>query len=59
MDVMNTVEAMGLVRPGPACVIGALVFGMIGYIVSRRGRKTERLLSSATGAQRDESRTQR
>ena len=33
MDVMNTVEAMGLVRPGPACVIGALVFGMIGYIV--------------------------
>ena len=59
MDVLNTVDAMGLVLPGPAYVVGAFVFGMIGYIVFRRGRKTERPLSSATGAQRDESRKQR
>ncbi len=59
MDVLNTVDAMGLVLPGPTCVVGAIVFGMIGYIDFRRGMKAERPLSSATGAQRDESRTQR
>ncbi|TSA15611.1 MAG: hypothetical protein D4R79_00375 [Comamonadaceae bacterium] len=58
MDVLNTVEAMEPVLPRPVYVVGAFVFGMIGHIVFRRGRKTERPLSSATGAQRDESRKQ-
>jgi hypothetical protein len=58
MDVLNTVEAMEPALPRPVYVVGAFVFGMIGHIVFRRGRKTERPLSSATGAQRDESRKQ-
>ncbi len=29
MDVLNTVDAMGPVLPGPAYVVGAIVFGMI------------------------------
>jgi hypothetical protein len=49
MDELKTLEAMGLVLPSPAYIVGALVFGIIGYIVFRRGRKTERPMLTWTG----------
>jgi hypothetical protein len=49
MDELKTLEAMGLVLPSPAYIVGALVFGIVGYIVFRRGRKTERPMLTWTG----------
>ncbi len=49
MDELKTLEAMGLVLPGPAYIFGAIVFGIIGYVVFRRGRKTERSVLTWSG----------
>ncbi len=42
MDELETLEAMGLVLPTPAYIFGALVFGIIGYVAWRYGRKKQR-----------------
>ena len=49
MDELKTLEAMGLVLPSPAYIVGAILFGIIGYVVFRRGRKTERPVLTWTG----------
>jgi hypothetical protein len=40
MDELKNLESLGLVLPSPAYILGAIVFGLIGYLAFRRGRKT-------------------
>ena len=40
MDELKNLQSLGLVLPSPAYLLGALVFGLIGYVAFRRGRKT-------------------
>jgi hypothetical protein len=49
MDELKTLEALGLVLPSPAYIVGAILFGLIGYLVFRRGRKTERPVLTWSG----------
>ena len=49
MDELKTLEAMGLVLPSPAYIVGAIFFGIIGYVVFRRGRKSERSVLTWSG----------
>ncbi|MDD5336606.1 MAG: hypothetical protein PHS32_22950 [Rhodoferax sp.] len=39
MNELKQLEALGLVLPSPAYILGAILFGIIGYVVFRRGRK--------------------
>ena len=49
MDELKTLEAMGLVLPSPAYIVGGIFFGIIGYVVFRRGRKSERSVLTWSG----------
>jgi hypothetical protein len=49
MDELKTLKAMGMVLPSPAYILGAILFGIIGYLVFRRGRKTERSVLTWSG----------
>lgn len=40
MDDLKHLEALGLTLPSPAYLIGALLFGIIGYLAYRHGKKT-------------------
>ncbi|ABD68490.1 conserved hypothetical protein [Rhodoferax ferrireducens T118] len=40
MDEIKNLESLGLVLPSPAYIVGAILFGIIGYVAFRRGRKT-------------------
>ena len=40
MDELKNLQSLGLVLPSPAYLLGAIVFGLIGYVAFRRGRKT-------------------
>lgn len=40
MDELKNLEALGLVLPTPTYLLGAIVFGLVGYLAFRRGRKT-------------------
>lgn len=40
MNELKQLESLGLVLPSPAYILGAIVFGIIGYVAFRRGRKT-------------------
>jgi MFS family permease len=42
MNELKQLESMGLVLPTPAYILGAIVFGIIGYLAYRRGRKEKR-----------------
>jgi hypothetical protein len=39
MDELKQLESLGLVLPGPGYLVGALLFGIVGYAAFRRGRK--------------------
>lgn len=39
MNDLKNLESLGLVLPSPAYLLGAIVFGIIGYVAFRRGRK--------------------
>ena len=43
MNELKQLESLGLVLPSPAYIFGAIVFGMIGYVAFRRGRKLSRM----------------
>jgi len=49
MEELKTLEAMGLVLPSPIYIFGVIVFGVMGYVVFRRGRKTNRPVLTWTG----------
>lgn len=39
MDELKTLEAMGFTLPSPAYLIGAVLFGIIGFAAYRYGKK--------------------
>jgi hypothetical protein len=39
MDDLKTLESLGLTIPGPAYIVGAVLFGIIGYAAYRYGKK--------------------
>jgi len=49
MDELKNLESMGLVLPGPSYIVGAILFGIIGYVAFRRGRKTSAPALTWTG----------
>lgn len=42
MDELNSLGALGLSLPTPSYLVGAILFGIIGYVAFRRGRRTSR-----------------
>jgi hypothetical protein len=42
MEDLSTLSSMGLTLPSPAYLFGAIVFGIIGWVAYRFGKKTER-----------------
>jgi len=49
MDELKNLEALGLTLPSAAYIFGAILFGIVGYVAFRRGRKTSRLALTLTG----------
>lgn len=49
MDELKTLQSLGLVLPSPAYMLGAIVFGLVGYAAFRRGRKTSTAALTWTG----------
>jgi hypothetical protein len=49
MNELKQLESLGLVLPTPAYIFGALLFGIIGWVVFRRGRKTSKAMLTWTG----------
>ena len=42
MNELASLGALGLVLPSPAYIAGAILFGIVGYVAFRRGRKATR-----------------
>jgi len=42
MDELSTLSGLGLELPTPAYLIGAILFGLIGYAAYRYGKRMER-----------------
>lgn len=49
MDQIKNLESLGLMLPSPLYIAGAILFGIIGYIAFRRGRKTTSSALTWTG----------
>ncbi len=49
MEELKILQSLGLVLPTPAYMLGALVFGLVGYVAYRRGRKAARPRLTWTG----------
>lgn len=41
-DELNTLGALGFTWPTPAYIVGAIIFGLIGWVAYRYGKKTSR-----------------
>lgn len=41
MDELNATQSLGLTLPTPAYILGALLFGIIGFAAYRYGKKAE------------------
>ena len=48
-EELKSLESFGLVLPSPAYLVGAILFGILGYAAFRRGRKTSRPVLIWTG----------
>ena len=42
MDELNALQGLGLELPSPAYLIGAVLFGIVGLIAFRMGRKSDK-----------------
>jgi len=49
MNELKQLESLGLVLPTPAYILGAILFGIIGYVAFRRGRKRSQVQLTWTG----------
>jgi ABC-type Fe3+-siderophore transport system permease subunit len=49
MNELKQLESIGLVLPTPAYIFGAILFGIIGWIAFRRGRRISVSLLTWTG----------
>jgi hypothetical protein len=45
MDELSALKSLGLELPSPAYLFGMIVFGLIGLVAFRRGRKSGRRLT--------------
>lgn len=43
MDELKTLESLGFTLPSPAYIAAAIVFGIIGFVAYRYGKKTARV----------------
>lgn len=46
---LQLLSSLGLTMPTPAYILGAIVFGLIGFAAYRYGKKTERSRAKWTG----------
>ena len=49
MNELKTLQSLGWVLPSPAYILGAIVFGLIGYAAFRRGRRASAPVLTWTG----------
>ncbi|MFZ4481223.1 MAG: hypothetical protein ACOYNZ_15160 [Rhodoferax sp.] len=49
MNELKQLESLGLVLPSPVYLMGAIVFGIIGWVVFRRGKKVSSAALTWTG----------
>ncbi|MDB5885348.1 MAG: hypothetical protein JWR74_1519 [Polaromonas sp.] len=49
MDELKALQSLGLALPSPAYIMGAGLFGLIGYAAYRRGRNTSAPALTWTG----------
>jgi hypothetical protein len=49
MNDLKQLETLGLVLPSAAYIFGAILFGIVGYVTFRRGRKTSSAALTWTG----------
>lgn len=49
MNDLKQLESLGLVLPSPAYIVGAILFGLIGYASFRRGRRAHSPALTWTG----------
>ena len=49
MDDLSALQSLGIELPSPAYIGGAIVFGLIGLVVFRRGRRGARPVSTWLG----------
>ena len=42
MNELISLSSLGLELPSPASIVGAILFGIVGYVAFRRGRKASR-----------------
>jgi uncharacterized membrane protein YecN with MAPEG domain len=49
MDNLETLQAMGLTLPSPAYIVGAVLFGIIGIVAYRYGKRAEKPRSKWLG----------
>ena len=42
MDNLETLQSMGLTLPSPAYIVGAVLFGIIGIVAYRYGKRAEK-----------------
>ena len=49
MNELKALESLGLALPSPAYIVGAILFGIIGYLAYRRGKKADRPVLTWTG----------
>jgi hypothetical protein len=40
MNEIKNLESLGLVLPSPLYIVGAILFGIVGYFAFKKGRKT-------------------
>lgn len=46
---MADLQSLGFQLPTPAYLLGLVVFGIVGYVAYRRGRKTQKTSMTAAG----------
>jgi hypothetical protein len=49
MNEINQLESLGLVLPTPAYILGAILFGIFGWVAFRRGRRRSNTVLTASG----------
>lgn len=42
MNELTSLSSLGLELPSPAYIVGSILFGIVGYLAFRRGRKAAR-----------------
>lgn len=49
MDAATDLASLGLELPSPSYLVGAIIFGLVGWVAYRRGRKLEKPQLTWTG----------